>query len=476
MHRMPVAIASISDEQRQKILGMQEGHFLDFKSKRIAPAKLTKIISAFANADGGEFYVGVDENKVTDSLAWNGFDREEDANAHLQVFDHLFPLGTDFEYTFLKSDGAPGLVLQVAVRKTKDVKKSSDGTPYLRRGAQSIPVLTNEELQRLQYQKGIASFETELVNTDPVVITNSTILLQFMLDIVPSAEPEAWVKKQQLLQTGKPSVAGVLLFSEEPQAVLPKRCSIKVYRYKTSDNQGSRDTLAFDPITIEGCIFDQIKAAVAETVTIIEGMSVLGDSGLEKVHYPLETLHEIITNAVLHRDYSIADDVHVRVFENRIEVESPGRLPAHITVKNILDERFARNGTIVRLINKFPEAPNKDVGEGLNTAFEAMRKLHLKPPEVAERENSVIVFIRHEPLATPEEMVMQYLDANNQINNSSARELCHIGSENVMKRVFERLMERDMIERIPSLRGRAAAYRKKASGAEAREGPIEGLF
>jgi ATP-dependent DNA helicase RecG len=64
--------------------------------------------------------------------------------------------------------------------------------------------------------------------------------------------------------------------------------------------------------------------------------------------------------------------VHIRIFDNRIDVESPGRLPAHITPENILKERFARNPTLVRLINKFPNPPNKDVGEGLNTAFAAM--------------------------------------------------------------------------------------------------------
>jgi ATP-dependent DNA helicase RecG len=50
----------------------------------------------------------------------------------------------------------------------------------------------------------------------------------------------------------------------------------------------------------------------------------MGSSGLEEITYPDETLHEIITNAVLHRDYSVASDVHVRIYDNRIEVESPG--------------------------------------------------------------------------------------------------------------------------------------------------------
>ncbi len=53
-----------------------------------------------------------------------------------------------------------------------------------------------------------------------------------MLDVVPTAEPEDWLKKQNVVVNDRPTVAGVLLFSDEPQALLPKRSGIKVYRYK----------------------------------------------------------------------------------------------------------------------------------------------------------------------------------------------------------------------------------------------------
>ena len=109
--------------------------------------------------------------------------------------------------------------------------------------------------------------------------------------------------------------------------------------------------------------------------------------------YPDETLHEIITNAVLHRDYSIVTDIQIRIYDDRIEVHSPGRLPGHVTVENVLEEQFARNPKLVRLINKFPNPPNKDVGEGLNTAFQAMRKIRLQEPEVSETDQSVIKFV-----------------------------------------------------------------------------------
>jgi ATP-dependent DNA helicase RecG len=462
---MPIETSEITTEQLAKILALEEGHFLDVKSIYISPAKLTKALSAFANADGGELYIGIEERKANGTLVrdWRGFDNAEAANGHVQVFEQLFPLGQDFSYVFLFSAESHGQVLQVSINKTKEIKLASDGKAYVRRGAQSLPADAPEALERLKLNKGLASFEAQTVAIGLGEITNSRHIIEFLLQVIPTAEPENWLRKQQLIRDAMPTVAGILLFAEEPQAILPKRCGVKIYQYRTKEAAGTRETLAFDPLTVDGSIYDQIKDAVQKTVEIVETSSRLGTGGFEKISYPRETLHEIITNAVLHRDYSIADDVHVRIFDNRIEVESPGTLPAHITVKNILNERFARNGSVVRIINKFPDAPNKDVGEGLNTAFEAMRKLKLREPVIEQRENSVIVFIRHEPLARPEELVMAYLESHPQINNSQAREICYIGSENVMKRIFERLMERGLIERIPELKGRATAYRKKPS-------------
>jgi ATP-dependent DNA helicase RecG len=194
---------------------------------------------------------------------------------------------------------------------------------------------------------------------------------------------------------------------------------------------------------------------------MVEGIKKLGPKGLEPVKYPSVTLHEIVTNAILHRDYSIAADVQIRVFDNRVEVESPGLFPGHVTTRNFLDEQFARNGALVRLINKFPNPPNKDVGEGLNTAFNAMQRSRLKPPVVLETDNSVVVQIKHEPLASPEESVMDYLENHATITNRIARQLTGITSENTMKEVFYRLAKSGLIERVPGKRGASAAWQKR---------------
>ena len=468
---MPIDIMTVTEEQAKKILAYPEGHFCELKSIDARPARLTTTVAAFANADGGELFIGIDEDTPLKIRLWRGFKDQEAANGHIQVFETLSPLSGDFQYSFLACDTRSGLILKLDVLKTRDIRKSSDGMPYVRRGAQNLPVTTREGLRQLEYVKGLASFETEPVDAPIDVVTNSTPIIEFMLAVIPTAEPGPWLAKQLLLRDGRPTVAGILIFAEEPQALLPKRCGIKVYRYQTKDKEGSRETLAFDPVTVEGHLYKQIAQTVAATTKIIEETGRLGEEGVESVSYPPETLHEIITNAVLHRDYSIADDIHIRIFDNRVEVQSPGRLPAHVTPENILDERFARNGTIVRLLNKFPNPPNKDVGEGLNTAFAAMHRMGLKEPVVQNLESAVLVLIKHEPLASPEVIILEHLETHDTIRNKEAREICHIQADYVVKEIFKKLSDRHLIERVPGTRTGGTAYQKGPKFAEWRRQP-----
>lgn len=454
-----ITAVPITADEASKILALEEGHFLDLKAIEIMPAKLSRALSAFANAEGGEVFIGIDEDTNGPSHKWRGFQSVEDANGFIQAFEEVFPLGENCRYTFLSAAEQDGYVLKVEINKSREVRQATDGKTYVRRGAQSLPVDGEEALSRLKRNKGLTSFESEPVNTDCQLITNSSHIIEFMLAVIPTAEPDDWLRKQQLIINDKPTVAGLLLFAEEPQAVLSKRCGLKIYRYKTKGEEGTRETLDFDPLSIEGNLYSQIKDAVARTASIIESVRITTPIGLEEIKYPIDALHEIITNAVIHRDYSIADDIHIRIFDNRVEVLSPGTLPAHITPENILHERFARNGVIVRLINKFPDPPNKDVGEGLNTAFEAMRAMRLKPPIIFQDGGYVKVSLRHEPLATPEEIVLEYLQTHEQITNKQAREICFIGSENKMKTIFQRMIRQGLIELVPGATRYTAAYR-----------------
>lgn len=445
--------------QVTQILSLMEDHFTDFKSKRIRPSKLSETISAFANTSGGDVYVGIEEDKTTGNKQWNGFLDIEEANGIFQMLDNLSPIGNDYNATFLKNEADQTLVLQISVNKQNSIVKSTEGIPYVRRGAQKLPINTSEKLRRLELDKGIVLYENEIVtDSDLNDLNDSKSLAKFASHIIPHLDSPSWLEKQKLIRNGHVTVAGLMLFSDEPQIFLPKRSAIKIFRYKTAE-EADRDMLDSLPITVEGCAYEQIYEAVQKTKEIVESIKKL-DKGFVKIEYPEETIHEIITNAVIHRDYSIMSDIQIRIFDNRIEIESPGKLPGHVTVKNILSEQSARNPKIVRLINKFPNPPNKDVGEGLNTAFEAMNKLRLKPPFIEEKELSVLVTIKHEKLASPEETIMKYMETHDSICNKEGRELTGIKSENSMKRVFYKLKEQNLLERIPHQNGAKAAWKK----------------
>ena len=453
-------VRTIPPEDVDRILGAEEGHFIDLKAREIAPAKLSQSVSAFANTAGGEIFIGVAEQRTPDGkyTAWRGFPDQEAANAIIAVLEGMgAPRLTDIN--FISSDGQEGYLLHLLVQKSRQIVLATDGRAYVRRGAQKLPVTTPEMQRRLELDKGVASFEDENVRAEISLVTNSITSLQFMIEQVPSLEPDVWLKSQQVLTDNGPTVAGALLFSDEPQALLPKRSAIKVLRYRTVESDLDRDALAFHPLTIEGPVVDMISKAVSTTKNILEGIKRLGEGGLEDVVYPDETLHEIITNAVLHRDYSVATDIQIRIYDDRVEVHSPGLLPGHVTKENILDEQLARNPKMVRLVNKFPDAPNKDMGEGMNTAFAAMRKIRLQDPEVTEQGQSVVVFIRHTRLSSPAQIVMEYLQRNMEITNAIGREITGLRRDVQMKDLFVAMRKQELIEQVPEKKGRASAWR-----------------
>ena len=65
----------LNRSQAKSVIDEEEGHFSDVKSIDVAPSKLTRTLSAFANADGGELYVGIDEDLATGARTWRGFSK-----------------------------------------------------------------------------------------------------------------------------------------------------------------------------------------------------------------------------------------------------------------------------------------------------------------------------------------------------------------------------------------------------------------
>lgn len=457
----------VTDEEALALVCRDESHFFDKKSASVSGKGVQKIAVAFANADGGEFLVGIaDDSDVPEPIErWQGVANIEALNSHLQVLFSVQP-ALDIRYEFLKNDHVNGYVLRVSVEKSSEVHKTSDQTVYQRYGAQSLPIKDPQKIAQLSFAKGAATFEDQLLKeVPPEQIVEAEELRSFLSEYSPKTDPLDFVISQNLLdnRTWEPRVASVLLFHPAPSALIPRKCAIKITRYETKEDDPERDHLA-EQITIEGPSYNLIRQTIAAIQDMMSAVKVWTTKGLKSLDYPPEAVWEVVVNAIIHRDYSISDDIQVLVFDNRIEILSPGRLPGYVTVENILDARYSRNPKIVRTLNRYRDAPNKDLGEGLNTAFQKMKEWGLKKPEIFEENNYVKVLLPHAPLAAPTEAVMAFLNAHDMITNRQARELTGIKSENLVKIEFYKLRDAGLIERVPGLHGPKSAWQLTEEG------------
>jgi ATP-dependent DNA helicase RecG len=290
-------------------------------------------------------------------------------------------------------------------------------------------------------------------------------LSAFLAGYSPKTDPLDYAANQNLLDhdTWAPRVAGVLLFASTPPASMPSKCSVKIARYETKEDEPERDHLK-SVITLEGPLYQLIGNAITKVTEIMSSVTLWTPEGLKTADYPPEAIWEVVVNAFIHRDYSISDDIHIKILDDRIEVLSPGRLPGYVKVENILDARFSRNPKIVRTLNWYPNPPNKDLGEGLNTAFQRMKEWGLKPPQITEDENYVKVVLPHAPLAAPTEAILRFLKNAAQITNKQARDITGIRSENLVKVEFYKLRDDGYIERVPGLEGPKSAWRLTGKG------------
>jgi ATP-dependent DNA helicase RecG len=432
------------DDELNDYANRDESQFFDRKSRLIKPSKVAHSFSALANADGGELIIGVE-----DDGSWIPYGSVEATNPITAMAARV--MRQEF-YTveFVSSKSTPGVAIMFYIDRHPNVVYTESGNAYQRNGAQNL-LVEGERLEALKRSKGDGSYESTKTDAPLKELENSTVMLEFMLEGKIFSEPIDFLRKNRLVDGDRGVVAGTLVFSDYPQAHIPN-AAVKLYRYKTS-GQEDRAYLDGVPETLDGPITALIEATKVKIDSIVESIPRLDAKGFIKVTYPTEALHEILVNAFLHRDYGMRDYVHIRVFDNRIEIDSPGRLHGHVTVQNILDERSARNPLLQRIVNKFPHPPNMDIGEGLNTAFKAMEQLRLSYPVIEEMSDRVRVTILHEPLASPEKAIIDAAVKNGSINNTEARQVTKIDQERTIRRHFENLVNAGQLTRTGSGRG-----------------------
>ena len=268
---------TVSAVDALSLANRQDDHFFDRKAAAIKGAKLQKVAVAFANADGGEAYVGItDEKDEPDpDQRWNGAANIEDYNQQIQALMEVQP-ALPMELSFLKAEGKQTYVLRIQIEKCQSIHKTSDGAVYERKGAQSLPITDPSRITSLSFAKGAGSYEDYSVESAVAEdIVDAPSLAAFLADYSPTSDPLEQSLNKNLVdrKTFKPKVAGLISFATEPSSVVPKKCSVRIVRYETKEDDPDRDHLG--PIEpVEGPLYDLIHKTVDRITAIMSTIRV----------------------------------------------------------------------------------------------------------------------------------------------------------------------------------------------------------
>ena len=474
------------------LLAAHESRTLDFKRISAKHGRMVETLCAFANSDGGLLVIGIGDAKDLNPGAkpeGRLFGVEENAEAfddfRRQVMQRFTPPIARLHWIRVPCtlhNGQPGHVVLLRVEKSELVHSVVGNGTWTRMDA-SNRELSAAEIADLAYQRGVRSAETEAVAV-PLELLDTPVWRSF----VASRGLRAGTQAEQLLRIGladkvgeigaeqvQPRRAAVLLFAEEPGSLLAAfggRADLRLMVYSGKEmGTAALPNLRKAPKTIRGPLIEQIDLAVKAVLDELAQGLTLASSGFKTRHqYPERVVKEAIVNAVIHRDYRLNRDIMVRVFDDRIVVESPGLLPGAITSANIQYARSkARNPLIASNLREFAVPPNIDDGEGVRMMFGEMAAAQLYPPQYRQNTDAAVetlsltLFNEDRPAVWVE--VNDWVERNGPIANA---DVCRIAGVDTLKasKMLRAWVDRGLLEPLPGRARSNAAYRRPSQADE----------
>lgn len=383
------------DEVGQALLDLSEDQWFERKSSRIDPRDLAKVLVGFANADGGLVVVGLHAGIV------------EGIGSSAKTRNALMQAGLDFcsppvrthhrQIKCADSNGRRRELLAIEVESSEVVHANQRDEVFLRVGDENRR-LSFAQRQELLYDKGQASYEIRpLEGADFQELDDE--LLEHYRSAIEAPDGLRLLRARGLATEKELTVAGCLLFAEMPQAHLPE-AFVRVLRYRGKERgTGSRQQLMED-VRIEGPLPRQLLAAQEAVERLQPKRRALTSSGRfeDVAQVPQDAWLEGIVNAVVHRSYSVmGDHIRVEIFDDRIEVSSPGRFPGLVDLSDPLETvRFARNPRIARVCADLNFG--QELGEGIRRIFEEMQHAGLSEPVYRQTSGSVELKLLAEPV------------------------------------------------------------------------------
>ena len=447
------------------LLARGRGPMLEFLPEPTSAA-LAEAIVALANDVGGTIIVGLDEEGrvYPDAIE----DLEPALARALSLCDPPFRAADAPEWH--REDTPEGPLAVIIVKPTSYQLSVVGRGVFVRAGTANVR-LSPEQAAQGGRSRRAASFEEEVVPGATLADFDEEIIEEYHRNrIKRGPRGEAFTRAELLRDAGAidpsglPTVAGILLFGRHPERFIVQ-AGVKVVRFKgTSIRQAVESA---EPYTRNVEIVGPAARQVEHTWQVLleeirQRPQVQGLERRETYEYPLEAVREAVVNAICHRDYSIEGQrVEVRLFDDHIEIMSPGGLPGHITVENILDEHYSRNPRLVRGLYYWGYI--EELGQGMDIIYQAMRRDHHPPPELRDTGRTFTVILSnavdqlelaYSGLLNPRQVrALHFLEAHGQITNRQYRELCPEVTPETVRLDLRDLVEKGFLLKIGDKRG-----------------------
>ena len=352
-------------------LALGEDSTRQFKVDVRNAESLAAEMAAFANTNGGTIYIGVADDGATPGLSQQDVARINQliSNAASQLVRS--PLTVQTENAALDNSR---IIIVLSVPKGIDKPYfDRNGVIWLKSGADKRRVNSKEELRRL-FQFTNQFHADELPTKAGIDKLDKLRFRDFLRDVYKQDYPDSVAEQTRLLQNmnlatdaGNLNLAGVLLFAERPEWIVPQFV-VKAIRYPGNRIHSSDyvDTEDFSGPLPK--IFDAAMSFVMRNLHKVQAGRGVNAPGTPEI--PETVFEELLVNALMHRDYLVSAPIRLFIFDNRIEIISPGHLPNNLTVEKIrAGNSNIRNPILVSYVAK-GLMPYHGLGSGIKRALE----------------------------------------------------------------------------------------------------------
>ncbi len=338
----------------EEILRSPEGRTLEFKASLPKNSDLAKTVVAFANDAGGEIIIGVDDRHRAVGVPEEELPQIEEQLSNM-IYDRCYPPVLP-DISFLSTGGRSLVRVRVYRGSTPPYYLKSEGKiggTYVRVGSNNR--LADEELiGELERRRRNVSFDGEVALEKPLAELDFRGFRRLYEEKTGEPLDDSALQKLELAKVERgvlyPTNALVLLSDDELRRRLFPNAKIECARFK-----GVSAGEFIDRKTYDYGIAEQVEDAYAFVLrNIRQSGSIQGVYTVSRWEYPVKALREIIRNAVVHRQYSLAGkDIKIAVYDDMIEITSPGLLPPSIDYSDMESRQSdARNKVIAPVFRK----------------------------------------------------------------------------------------------------------------------------